>query len=573
MTFSTAKLIKYTLLAFVCSYSILLNGQPKPTRSDISIKELGIIGSSSVRIRQDPTNRNFYILQYNGVIDRVNFSKDSSSVTLTQVYNSSDHGLISPLGMAFGKDGVLYLSGDQISNPDSEYTYALIMKGIPDSAGSENRTWEVLAKTVRYPYGHVYAHQLSGIAVDPNGKYIYVNSGARTDHGEMEEGMREVGLTDIILKLPVDSTNILLQDDRSWLQEHGYLMSDGTRNSYDLAFNARGDLIAPDNSDDRDDPEELNWIQEGHHYGFPWIIGLDNTPQQFTPYNPHTDPLLSKNAWGGGNLYVTYSNDPTYPPKPDSITFTSPILSYGPDADKFRDTTTGQVEDASQLGVTIPTFTPHRSLDGIVFDNDSVLAGDLKGDAFLVSFSNSSLITALGDTGQDLIAVSLTKHGDTTYTAYVNRLISGLNSPLSEAIVGNKLFIIETGLQYPPNTSPKLWEVTLPESPFTGIKQKENIPTNFELSQNYPNPFNPSTTIEYSIPASNTPIPGVAGGGLVTLKVYDILGRLVATIVNEKKTPGNYSVQFNTSNLSSGIYFYRLTYGNFTQSRKMILLK
>lgn len=553
----------HLLFCIFCIYGISICAQPKLSRSDISIKQLGVIGLTSVRIRQDPSNGNLYILQRDGIVNRVNFSHDSSSVTLTQVYTTSDHGLISPLGMAFGNDGVLYLSGDQLSNPDSEYTYAMIMKGIPDSAGSENRTWEILAKTVRYPYGHVYAHQVSGIAVDPNGKYIYVNSGARTDHGEMEDGMRGVGLTDIILKLPVDSSNILLQDDRAWLKEQGYLMAEGTRNSYDLAFNANGDLIAPDNSDDRDDPEELNWIQEGHHYGFPWIIGLDNTPQQFYPYDPHNDPLLSPTAWGGGHLYTTYSNDSTYPPKPDSIVFTAPILSYGPDADKFRDTTTGEIKDASDLGVTIPTFTPHRSVDGITFDNDSVLAGDLKGDAFVVSFANGSNITALGDTGQDLMAVSLTKHGDTTYTAHVNRLVAGLNSPLSDVLIGNKLFVMETGEQYGANPHPKLWEVTLPESSVTGIKQKINTPVDFKLNQNYPNPFNPTTEISWQLPVRSH----------VILKVYDILGKEVLTLVDEAETAGNHKIEFNAGNLTSGIYFYTLNAGSFHKTKKLVLLK
>ncbi len=574
MTFLTAKFAylsrfitagrkaAYLFLCIFYVHSILLCAQPKVTRSDISIKELGVIGVTSVRIKQDPTNGNIYILQRDGTVNRVNFKRDTTSITLTPVYTTNDHGLISPLGMAFGKNGVLYLAGDQISNPDSEYTVGIIMKGIPDTIGSENRTWEVLAKTVRYPYGHVYAHQLSGIAVDPNGKYIYVNSGARTDHGEMEDGMRGVGLTDIILKLPVDSTNILLQDDRNWLRENGYLMADGTRNSYDLAFNANGDLIAPDNSDDRDDPEELNWIQEGHHYGFPWIIGLDNTPQQFSWYNPHKDPLLMPYAWGGGNLYVTYSNDPTYPPKPDSIVFTDPILSYGPDADDFRDTATGKIEDASELGVTIPTFTPHRSVDGIAFDNDSVLAGDLKGDAFVVSFSNNPEIDTLGDMGQDLLAVSLTKHGDTTYTAHVNRLVSGLNSPLSDALIGNKLFIMETGEQYEANPYPKLWEVTLPEE-VTAIKQKGNSPLDFKLNQNYPNPFNPSTIISYQLAVRSH----------VLLKIYDILGREVTTLVNKAETAGNHSIEFNAGSLASGIYFYSLTAGSFHQTKKLILLK
>ena len=96
-------------------------------------------------------------------------------------------------------------------------------------------------------------------------------------------------------------------------------------------------------------------------------------------------------------------------------------------------------------------------------------------------------------------------------------------------------------------------------------------PKEFSLSQNYPNPFNPSTTIKYAIP-----LLGGAGGGSVTLKVYDVLGNEVATLVDEYKTAGSYEVEFKTSgikNLASGIYFYRLKAGSFTETKKMVLLK
>ena len=86
---------------------------------------------------------------------------------------------------------------------------------------------------------------------------------------------------------------------------------------------------------------------------------------------------------------------------------------------------------------------------------------------------------------------------------------------------------------------------------------------NFYLGQNYPNPFNPSTTIRFRI----------AESGLVSLKVFDILGREVATLVNEVKPAGNYEVEFDGGELASGIYFYRLKAGGFTQTRKAILLK
>ncbi|MCF6270161.1 MAG: T9SS type A sorting domain-containing protein [Melioribacteraceae bacterium] len=114
------------------------------------------------------------------------------------------------------------------------------------------------------------------------------------------------------------------------------------------------------------------------------------------------------------------------------------------------------------------------------------------------------------------------------------------------------------------------------------VEMIESIPKKFSLSQNYPNPFNPSTTIKYSIPSVQTPLLGGVGGGLVTLKVYDILGREVATLVNKEQKPGNYEVQFSASSgansarggLTTGVYFYRLhTSTGFIESRKMVLIK
>ena len=96
------------------------------------------------------------------------------------------------------------------------------------------------------------------------------------------------------------------------------------------------------------------------------------------------------------------------------------------------------------------------------------------------------------------------------------------------------------------------------------------LPREYSLSQNYPNPFNPSTTIKYSIPVVDT------RRGLlpqVTLRIYDILGREVATLVNENQKAGNYEVKFDATTLTSGIYFYRLQSDNFNESKKMLLLK
>jgi Secretion system C-terminal sorting domain len=91
------------------------------------------------------------------------------------------------------------------------------------------------------------------------------------------------------------------------------------------------------------------------------------------------------------------------------------------------------------------------------------------------------------------------------------------------------------------------------------------IPVGVHLEQNYPNPFNPTTSIKYSIP--------VGTYGRTSLRVYDLLGREVAVLVNERKAPGSYTVQFNGSGLASGVYFYRLTAGDFVATKKLLMLR
>ncbi len=96
-----------------------------------------------------------------------------------------------------------------------------------------------------------------------------------------------------------------------------------------------------------------------------------------------------------------------------------------------------------------------------------------------------------------------------------------------------------------------------------GVNDKESISSKFNLAQNYPNPFNPATRITFSVPSASK----------VHLTVFDLLGREVATLVNEVKTSGSYSVDFNASNLPSGIYLYKLTAGSNSITKKMLLLK
>ncbi len=103
--------------------------------------------------------------------------------------------------------------------------------------------------------------------------------------------------------------------------------------------------------------------------------------------------------------------------------------------------------------------------------------------------------------------------------------------------------------------------------PVSVVSEGNDLPVEYKLFDNYPNPFNPSTKIRYSIPS------GTSTTNFVQLKIYDILGRQVAILVNETKAPGNYEVTFDAKNLSSGVYFYMLKAGNFVQTKKMILIR
>jgi photosystem II stability/assembly factor-like uncharacterized protein len=132
---------------------------------------------------------------------------------------------------------------------------------------------------------------------------------------------------------------------------------------------------------------------------------------------------------------------------------------------------------------------------------------------------------------------------------------SGLTDTLvySLAVCGTNLFA---------GTSKGLWKRPLSE--LVGVaKEENNLQQNYKLSQNFPNPFNPTSVISYSLPTASN----------VKLIVFNTLGQEVKTLVSEYKNAGNYSINFNASSLPSGIYFYKLEAGQFTQAKKMILIK
>ena len=157
-------------------------------------------------------------------------------------------------------------------------------------------------------------------------------------------------------------------------------------------------------------------------------------------------------------------------------------------------------------------------------------------------------------------------YNNTTYTSYstinstpVTGMYYGRYNDLTEPLGGcdNTAWTLSTG---PPGRANTRFQIMNPNS--VGNSTTE-IPNSYSLSQNYPNPFNPTTKINFALPKQ----------GLVTLKIYDVLGREVRTLVNEVKSAGQFSVDFSASEFSSGVYFYKLESGTFSETKRMMLIK
>ena len=171
-------------------------------------------------------------------------------------------------------------------------------------------------------------------------------------------------------------------------------------------------------------------------------------------------------------------------------------------------------------------------------------------------------VTDLGLSGNNIFAgtgggVFLSTDNGSNWNAVNNGLLQ--LTVYSLTISGDNIFAGTDGA----GAGGGVWRRPLSEMITAVETNKDNLPTEFALEQNYPTPFNPSTKISWQLPI----------GIQATLKVYDVLGKEVATLVNEYKPAGTYELTWNAANLPSGVYFYRIKAGSFIQTRKMILLK
>jgi hypothetical protein len=461
--------------------------------NDISVDSILLAKPWASKLALDPISKHLFYCGSNGNIYEVFEAAQTDSLRFT----NQDHSLNRLQGMCF-MDSTLFLSGNIWYSTTG---IGLIMKGILQPDGT--RIWSTVLSTEAYPTsGPSGDHGFTGLNIDPQQQFLYFSSGSRTSFGEVQTnngafpGLREQALTSKIFRIPVSAENIYLYNDSTFLDTCGYVFAMGTRNAYDMAWNAQDHLFAIDNAGERDDPEELNWIQEGHHYGFPWRIGGNSNPLTNPNYNAAQDPLI--NPQNSAYLEGHFNADPNFPQIPSGLQFTEPLSNYGAAADYYKNETTGKIEKSSESGTPVKTFTPHRSPLGLVIDKNKALGSVYSGKGFVMSFmpggdsTGFSPISPWGspcpfvDPSRELVMMNLYYDSlNNDYAIQTSNIVTGFYLPVDAEQVGNSIYIIEN--------NGVLWKIRFPAPNVIPTCAEKGLfvypnPSAAALNLYYPNP-------------------------------------------------------------------------------------
>jgi len=461
--------------------------------NDIFVDSILLAKPWASKLALDPISKHLFYCGSNGNIYEVFEAAQTDSLRFT----NQDHSLTRLQGMCF-MDSTLFLSGNIWYSTTG---IGLIMKGILQPDGT--RIWSTVLSTEAYPTsGPSGDHGFTGLNIDPQQQFLYFSSGSRTSFGEVQTnngafpGLREQALTSKIFRIPVSAENIYLYNDSTFLDTCGYVFAMGTRNAYDMSWNAHGHLFAIDNAGERDDPEELNWIQEGHHYGFPWRIGGNLNPLTNPNYNAAQDPLI--NPQNSAYLEGHFNADPNFPQIPNGLQFTEPLSNYGAAADYYKNETTGKIEKSSESGTPVKSFTPHRSPLGLVIDKNKALGSVYSGKGFVMSFmpggdsTGFSPISPWGspcpfvDPSRELVMMNLYYDSlNNDYAIQTSNIVTGFYLPVDAEQVGNSIYIIEN--------NGVLWKIRFPAPNAIPTCAEKGLfvypnPSAAALNLYYPNP-------------------------------------------------------------------------------------
>lgn len=240
------------------------------------------------------------------------------------------------------------------------------------------------------------------------------------------------------------------------------------------------------------------------------------------------------------------------------------FFPYGPVGSFYKSTNYGNTFLGSLWMCTVYSIWAQGPTVYASVDNSYNLNGlnkSINGGSifFLTSLTDSKIksILCIGDT---VVACSSTTGVHVSSNGGNNWIIK--NEGLT-AIPNSPIMVLHNGYLFLLNSGGILWKRSISDLMTTVNKLGNSVPDKYVLEQNYPNPFNPMTRIQFQVPSSK----------FVKLIVFDILGKEVATLVNESLQPGTYETTFNAGNLTSGVYFYRLQTNGYTESKRMILVK
>lgn len=550
----------FFLISILIKQFAFAQSMPISLQTGIQIDRIMTIRNGAIRLAKDPISGNMFYNTADGNIFEITIPASGFPFD-TVKYTVNEHGVQYPQCIAF-YDSVLYVSGN--NNHTTKYTTGIVSKGTLQANGT--RLWTTLMLTEPYPTADYFDHLFSGMVISPIGDSITICSGARGDHGEIESrynffpGLRNVPLTSILLRIPTDTLSFLYNDS-AWLTNSGLLFARGIRNTFSMAYDGSGNLFGVENSCGRDHNEEMNWLRRSKHYGFPYVMGDTYNPQQYPSYAPASDFMIShySPSWS----IHSWTNDPGFPAAP-AVSFEAPIQNFGPDCDKIRDTLTGGVKDASDLGISMGTFTAHRSPLGLVFDKDSLLDLPYNGDAFMLSWTpglDSCGCTAIPDSttgpfvdpSEDLVHLHLVYDSlIDNYTLNAQRIVASFHNPVDAVIDSNKIYVIENGYA----ATSGLYKITLPI-----IHTSVDLMTHAFSIKLYPNPTTNLVQLNYQLGANKE----------AKFELYTAHQQKVKTIVLRAD---QHQVNFTCEDLATGVYLYRVSSGTTVLiNDKLILLK
>lgn len=369
-----------------------------PAPAGFTVRELAQSPEFLTRLAGDASRQRFYAVAGNGTV----YSIDLAGGALGPLIKPTDYldptrGDVSVLGMTVDAEGRLWLVSNQKINDhvphQNEVTIwrsSTMTDGQPGSLKPWFRT--------TYPWGvGPYNHGVSHLAFGPDGM-LYVNSGSRTDGGETgkDPNRSKVG--------EVDITACLWRFDPRAVEPKLEILARGVRNAYGFAWDGAGNLFSFSNGPDKDAPEEMDFIQPGRHYGFPYQFA-DWPIKPAFPY-PHT------------------------PPPPPGVEFVRPVVNLGP------------AGGGSVAGLS--TFDAHSSPGGAVWCGDDFPPA-LRGSFLVTRFGNLlGPPAAPEDVGFDLLSVRVEKRGDGTWAARVDTVLAPLARPIDALLIGaGRVLILE----------------------------------------------------------------------------------------------------------------------------------